>query len=84
MGIIILEILILLILWLTSCAFCWFVGFFVACKVVCKSVNKSVSLLDTEPVPAEEQLNRDMEAIEYLNMMTYDGTPQMPIDAEKR
>ena len=74
------DILILLMLWLMSCAICAVIGFFVACKGLVKQ-------RDRKPVKAERQevapqMSREQQ--EYLNMLTYDGTPQEPIDAERR
>lgn len=74
------NILILTIVWLTSCGISAFVGFFVGFKCWSKSTNKkSTEARKQEVTP---QISREQQ--EYLNMLTYDGTPQEPIDAERR
>lgn len=82
MGIIITEILIVIMLWLMSNAVCVLIGFFVACLIGSKSNDKKVTELKKEPISNEEDLKRKREALEYFNMMTYDGTPQQTIDIE--
>lgn len=73
MGIIVIQILILIMLWLMSCAFCTFVGFFVADKglLSVKSKNTAETEIDPEIIKKAER-----EAWELNNMLTYDGTPQ--------
>lgn len=84
MGTIITDILIIIMLWLMSNAVCVFVGFFVARKGLLLTRNKKPTERKIEPISKEEQLKRDRELQEYINMMTYDGTEQEPIDAIKR
>ena len=84
MGIIITDILIIIMLWLMSNAVCVLVGFFVARKGQLLTQGKKPTERKIEPIPKEEQLKRDRELQEYINMMTYDGTEQEPIDAIKR
>lgn len=84
MGIIITDILIIIMLWLMSNAVCVLVGFFVGCKGRLLTQSKKPTERKIEPISKEEQLKRDRELQEYINMMTYDGTEQEPIDAIKR
>lgn len=83
MGIIITDILIIIMLWLMSNAVCVLVGFFVGRKGQFTQ-SKKLTERKIEPISKEEQLKRDRELQEYINMMTYDGTEQQPIDAIKR
>lgn len=80
MGIIVIQILTLISLWLIGCAGCVLVGFFLAREL--KDTDKKEKRAETEiePISKEEELKRQREALEYFNMMTYDGTPQDPID----
>ena len=84
MGTIITDILIIIMLWLMSNAVCVLVGFFVARKGQLLTQSKNATERKIEPISKEEQLKRDRELQEYINMMTYDGTEQEPIDAIKR
>lgn len=84
MGTIITDILIIIMLWLMSNAVCMLVGFFVARKGQLLTQRKNATERKIEPISKEEQLKRDRELQEYINMMTYDGTEQQPIDAIKR
>ena len=84
MGTIITDILIIIMLWLMSNAVCVLVGFFVARKGQLLTQSKKPTERKIEPISKEEQLKRDRELQEYINMMTYDGTEQEPIDAIKR
>lgn len=70
------EILILLILWLLSCAVCALSGFFVAWKGL-RLKRKNVVQGETDP-QIVRQAERELR--ELHNMLTYDGTPQEPID----
>ena len=67
-----------------SNAVCVLVGFFVARKCQLLTQGKKPTERKIEPISKEEQLKRDRELQEYINMMTYDGTEQEPIDAIKR
>ena len=67
-----------------SNAVCVLVGFFVARKGQLLTQGKKHTERKIEPISKEEQLKRDRELQEYINMMTYDGTEQEPIDAIKR
>lgn len=80
MGFIVIQILILLIVWLMSCAVCALVGFFVGVKGWFKADRKNVVQSEAEVISEAERHKREREALEYQNMMTYDGTPQRPID----
>lgn len=84
MGTIITDILIIIMLWLMSNAVCVLVGFFVGRKGQLLTQSKKPTGRKIEPISKEEQLKRDRELQEYINMMTYDGTEQQPIDAIKR
>lgn len=74
------DILILLMLWLMSCAICAVIGFFVAYKGSDKHAGRKPVNAERKEVAPE--MSREQQ--EYLNMLTYDGTPQEPIDAERR
>lgn len=84
MGTIITDILIIIMLWLMSNAVCVLVGFFVARKGQLLTQGKKPTERKIEPISKAEQFKRDRELQEYINMMTYDGTEQEPIDAIKR
>lgn len=71
-------------LWSMSNAVCVLVGFFVGRKCQLLTQGKKTTKRKIEPISKEEQLKRDRELQEYINMMTYDGTEQEPIDAIKR
>ena len=74
------EILILLILWLLSCAVCVLGGFFIGCKGLYRSKRKNAVQSEADP----QILRRaERELRELHNMLTYDGTPQEPIDGNK-
>lgn len=63
---------------------CVLVGFFIGRKCQLPTQSKKPTERKIEPISKEEQLKRDRELQEYINMMTYDGTKQEPIDAIKR
>ena len=71
------EILILLILWLLSCAVCVLGGFFIGCKGLYTAKRKNAVQGETDP-QIVRQAERELR--ELHNMLTYDGTPQEPID----
>lgn len=73
MGIIVIQILILIILWLMNCGFSVLVGFFIADKGLLSVKNKNTveAKIDPEIIKKAER-----EAWELNNMLTYDGTPQ--------
>lgn len=65
-----LLILILVMLWLITCAVCTFVGFFVGrISIKRKPATK----------PAPPSLRQKIAQKEFENFMNYDGTPQEPI-----
>ena len=77
------EILILLILWLTSCGVSLLVGFFVA-----RAVFKSLSLDEVYKNSGNKDIQYDEAELkkaekaqrELYNMLTYDGSIQEPFD----
>lgn len=74
------EILILLILWLLSCAVCALGGFFIGCKSLYKAKRKNDVQNEADPQILRKA---ERELRELHNMLTYDGTPQAPIDENK-
>lgn len=74
------EILILLILWLLSCAVCALSGFFIGCKGLYRSKRKNAVQSEADPQILRKA---EREFRELHNMLTYDGTPQAPIDENK-
>lgn len=65
-----LLLLILVMLWLITCAVCTFVGFFVGrISIKRKPATKLVS----------QSLKQKIAQKEFENFMNYDGTPQEPI-----
>jgi hypothetical protein len=60
-------------LWLMSCAFCTFVGFFIAEKGLLSVKSKTTAKAEIDP---EIIKKAEREAWELNNMLTYDGTPQ--------
>lgn len=56
-----------------SCAFCTFIGFFVAEKGLLSFENKNITETEIDP---EIIKKAEREAWELNNMLTYDGTPQ--------
>ena len=67
-------------LWLMSNAVCVLIGFFVARLIGGKADDKKVAEPKKETISNEERIKREREVREFINMMTYDGTPQAPID----
>ena len=61
-----------------------FISGVIVCLLVAVRFSKEPTERKIEPISKEEQLKRDRELQEYINMMTYDGTEQQPIDANKR
>ena len=74
------EILILLILWLLSCAVCALSGFFVGWKGLYRLKRKNAVQSEADP-QIVRQAERELR--ELHNMLTYDGTPQETIDGNK-
>lgn len=79
MGVIVIQILILLMLWLMSCVICALIGFFVAKTDWFKATKKNGSHDEFTQVSDEQQRRREREEREYFNMMNYNGTPQEEI-----
>ena len=63
------------VLWLMSCAVCVLVGFFVAKN---RKSRKAV-----KPIDSSEQKRLEREQQELLNMLTYDGTPQIEVRGKR-
>jgi uncharacterized membrane-anchored protein YhcB (DUF1043 family) len=66
-------------LWLMSNAVCVLIGFFIARLIDSKDGKKKAVQPQIKQISEEEKIKRERELKEFINMMTYDGTPQEKI-----